>query len=337
MTTLTAAVQLAWPAVIGARHAGVGVEELLEPLGLSWSEIREPLRRLPYGLLCQIWDRAAALSGDEGFGLRAVGAAPSGTMGALDYLLDNTASLSDKIACFARYQRLYQDATEVELHVEGRSATLQYRTAPGAPISHVLTDYAFASTLHHVRQLAKDPELRPSEVWLRRKEPVDPSTHRDYFQCPLRFGQERAALHFGLECLSRTFGHDALLQSVMEAQVSQLLEGLPPRSELLQRLAAVVHQGLDKGVPPTVEDVAPRLGMSARTLRRRLSDERTSFREVVDRQRRQLALRYLEDPGISTALVAARLGFADPKSFTKAFRRWTGMSPRDYRARTGPR
>ena len=337
MATLTAAVQLAWPAVLGARQAGLSVEDLLGPLGLSWSEVCDPVRRLPYGLLCRIWDRAAELSGDEGFGLRVVGAAPPGTMGALDYLLDNTPSLSDKIACYAQYQRLYQDATEVELSIESRFAVLRYRAAPGAPISHVLTDYAFASILHHVRQLARDPTLRPSEVWLRRKERAASSAHRDYFRCRLRFEEERSALYFSVECLARSFPHDPLLHSVMESQVSRLMDGLPPRSELLQRVAEAVTQALAEGVRPRVIDVAPMLAMSARTLRRRLRDEGTGFREIVDRQRRELALRYLDDPESSTASTAARLGFSDPKSLSKAFRRWAGMSPRDYRARTGAR
>ena len=293
------------------------------------------MRRLPYALLCQIWDRAAELSGDDGFGLRAVGAAPLGTMGALDYLLENTASLSEMIACYARYQRLYQDATDVELSFEEGSAVLRYRAAPGVPISHFLTDFAFASTVHHVRQITKDRRLSPSEVRLRRKEPVDRSAYEDYFRCPLVFGQDRSAMLFSLECLSRSFPHDPLLQSVMESQVSRLMDILPPRSELLRRIAAVVREALAKGVSPTVEDLAPQLGMSARTLRRRLADEGTGFRQMVDRQRCELALRYLEDPQISAEVTAARLGFSDPKSFTKAFRRWTGMSPRDYRARSG--
>ena len=76
--------------------------------------------------------------------------------------------------------------------------------------------------------------------------------------------------------------------------------------------------------------------MSSRTLRRHLAQEGSAFQSVLDRQRCELALRYLEDPDLTSADVAERLGFADAKSFTRAFRRWTGMAPRHYRSKTLP-
>ena len=336
MSVLTAAVQLAWPAVIGVRRAGIDVTELLEPLDLSWDDVRDPVRRLPYAVLCRLWDRAAELTQDPGFGLGVVGAAPTGSMGVLDYLLQNTASIGEKIAYYGRFQRLYQDATEVQLTFEHGAALMWYRVAPGVPISHVLTDFAFGCCIDQARQLSRKPHLVPREVWFRRPTPSDLRAHEDFFRCPLRFGMTRSAILFDTVWLSKSFGNDPLVQGVMEDQVSRLMDTLPPRSEFLRRAGEVVRAALAQGSCPTIEGVAAQLGMSARTFRRRLAEDDTGFRQVLDRQRCELALRYLEDPEIGTAEAAERLGFADPKSFSKAFRRWTGMSPRAYRARTAP-
>jgi len=83
-----------------------------------------------------------------------------------------------------------------------------------------------------------------------------------------------------------------------------------------------------------VEAVAARLGMSRRTLQRRLKEEDVVFKELVDTVRRRMALRYMENPALGLAEIAFLCGFSEPAAFTRAFRRWTGSAPRDYRRRS---
>ena len=84
---------------------------------------------------------------------------------------------------------------------------------------------------------------------------------------------------------------------------------------------------------PTIDNTARRVGMPVRTLQRRLKESGLSYSELVEQTRYELACRLLDMPGAKMAAVARALGYNDPSSFSRAFRRWTGMSPRAYRFR----
>jgi AraC-like DNA-binding protein len=120
------------------------------------------------------------------------------------------------------------------------------------------------------------------------------------------------------------------LQRILEAQVIAALQKLPKGAVTTDAVRRHLAAELSKGAP-TLEQVAPRLRMSPRTLHRRLEEERTSYRVILNEVRRELATRYLQERQLAIGEIAFVLGFSEPSAFHRAFKRWTGHAPLDYR------
>jgi AraC-like DNA-binding protein len=106
------------------------------------------------------------------------------------------------------------------------------------------------------------------------------------------------------------------------------------KSDVIARCRAAVLEDLPSG-EASAEDTAKQLHMSPRTLQRKLAEAQTTYVQLVDDTRKDLALRYIEDPRRSITDITFSLGFSQPSAFTRAFRRWTGLAPSEYRAKRG--
>ena len=122
------------------------------------------------------------------------------------------------------------------------------------------------------------------------------------------------------------------MRAILEEQANALLGALPRQDEFIIAVRRCIVSLLQEG-EPTLERVAARLHLSARTLHRRLAERRLRFRELLDATRRELAESYLQDGRLSLAEVALLLGYAEQSPFTHAFKRWTGSTPFDWRKR----
>jgi AraC-like DNA-binding protein len=151
--------------------------------------------------------------------------------------------------------------------------------------------------------------------------------------CPVSYARETTEMLFEAGQLALPVSAaDPYLLAVLERHAEELLARREqPRDALRERAGRLVVRDLPKGVP-TAGRVAAALGLSERTFARRLHEEGTSFRQIVDDVRREMARSYLSDPAISLAQVAYLLGYADQSAFSNSFRRWTGQSPRRFRA-----
>ena len=154
------------------------------------------------------------------------------------------------------------------------------------------------------------------------------------FGCAPAFGAERHALRLSAAVLDQPLpGGDPVTAAAAEAQCGRLLEGLSPAGGLATRLRRLL---LDHpGQLPSQDEAARRLNLSRRSLRRKLAEEGTSFRALVDEVRFGLVAGYLENTGLPLDEIAARTGFSDAANLSHAFRRWTGDSPGAWRRRHG--
>jgi AraC-like DNA-binding protein len=154
------------------------------------------------------------------------------------------------------------------------------------------------------------------------------------FGCPVSFGRTRHTLKVGAAVLDEPLpGGDPITAAAAEAQCQRLLASLAPVGGLATRVRRFL---LDHpGRLPTQEDAARHLGLSQRSLRRRLADEGTGFRELADEVRMGLVAGYLENTGLPLDEIAARTGFSDAANLSHAFRRWTGETPGGWRRRRG--
>lgn len=216
----------------------------------------------------------------------------------------------------------------------GSHAELVMRTA--FPLGELETfiierDAAAAVTLledltGHRGALAEALFAYPPPAWAERY----PAT----FGCPVAFRRDRHALRLGTARLDEPLpGGDPVTAAAAEAQCRRLLESLSPAGGLAMRLRRLL---LDHpGRLPTQDEAARLLGLSQRSLRRRLAGEGTSFRALLDEVRFGLVAGYLGNTALSLDEIAARTGFSDAANLSHAFRRWTGETPGRWRSRGG--
>lgn len=171
----------------------------------------------------------------------------------------------------------------------------------------------------------------PEAVFFRHPAPGDISAHEDYFGCPVHFDADRDAVRVSAARARQPnrLG-DAQISRFFDAHMERELAGLPDNSGLTQRVRIQVSQHLSEGVP-ALSAVAGALGMSARTMQRRLAEQGRTYQDVVDLARRELAERLLRDTDYSLIEIAFLTGFSDQSAFTRAFKRWSGQTPRSYR------
>ena len=197
----------------------------------------------------------------------------------------------------------------------------------GLRISNEATIASIASISREVSTKA----FIPIAVYFKHSAPESIEEHEKYFGCPVYFESDRDALLISNETLQtpNKLG-DASISRFFDTHLEAELSKLEDEYSLDRKVRLQVSQALSEGVP-MLSDVARRLGMSGRTLQRRLSDEGYSYQTLVDEARRQLAKRLLRQTNFSLVEVAFMTGFSEQSAFTRAFKRWAGQTPRSFR------
>lgn len=182
-----------------------------------------------------------------------------------------------------------------------------------------------------IGRLLHDDLWRPREVQFQHAKPRDASEHRRLLRAPVHFGAAGNQIIFDPSFLSTAIrGADRMLCEVLTEYADQLLASSPRPRSLVDAAATVIRRDLHDG-DLRIARIASKLGVSARTLQRRLVDHGTSFRDLVAQVRRERAQHYLEHTEIPISEIAARLGYRHPTEIHRAFRSWIGTTPVAYR------
>ncbi|HXK21406.1 MAG TPA: AraC family transcriptional regulator ligand-binding domain-containing protein [Myxococcota bacterium] len=189
----------------------------------------------------------------------------------------------------------------------------------------IATGIQFARDITGVR-------VRPRRVCFRHAEPNDPREHEEFFDAEIRFDADYDGLEFDRDTLAIPLpGADADLSQFLVAHLRALAGDPPAAAATLQGL---VRQAIGRRLGNStlaMSALAQELGMSTRTLRRRLLEQQTSYHDILDRVRRELADELLDDPSHKLSEVAFLLGFSDASAFHRAYVRWTGHTPASRR------
>jgi AraC-like DNA-binding protein len=210
---------------------------------------------------------------------------------------------------------------------------LQDQVSSFAPA--LLLDAVFALTLELGRCGTGQP-LHPLRVELKRS-PAHREIYEAHYGCRVKFKAPRNAIVFRTADLDRPFiFYNAELLAMLDSQLEREIAARSAGQTVAARVKRILLQ-LHGGHCANLGEVAKELGMSTRTLRRRMTKEGTSFRQLLSDTRRELAKHYLLDPSLGVAETASLLGYEDPNSFFRAFREWEGTTPSEWRtAAAGP-
>jgi AraC-like DNA-binding protein len=328
---VTVSVRSVRPVLEHLRTLGLDVATVLAGAGADPGALEDPDARIPHELAIAVWREAVARSGDAAFGIHAAEQIRPGAFDVLDYAIRSSATLGDGLERLVRYHRIWHDAAIVRLVRDGRRATLTH-ALPGDPIGlpRHAAEFIVAGWVVVARQ-ATGVDFEPLEVTFRHASPSDIEEHRRFFRAPIRFESPTMGVSIRSEMLDAPLVKaDPGLGVVLDRHVRELFARVPNTTTLCARVREIVAGELSTG-PPSASAVARRLHMSRRTLQRRLGDEGTTHRELVETLRRDLAARYLAERRLAVAEIAFLLGFSEESAFHRAFKRWHGCTPATYR------
>jgi AraC-like DNA-binding protein len=317
------------------------VAAIVESVGLTMDQLRDPDARFPFEVAVRLGAAAARAVQDPAFGLHLAELYRPGDFGLLDYLAHNSRTLHEALVRLCRYNRLLQDAVETTVDVAGGRAVVWQNVLGDVWIPPGSVENALANLVIIGRQLTGRP-IVPLHVEFRHGAPNYAGEHERIFGGPVRFDSTRDALVMAPADLALPLANaDPALCSILDRHAQKLLADLPRVASFGVRVRELIVSTL-KDESPSEKRAASRLGMSARTLRRRLKQEGTTFEAIMGDLRRALAAEYLRHDDLSLDHLALLLGYSETSAFRRAFRRWYGISPVAYRrrqrsARSGPR
>jgi AraC-like DNA-binding protein len=328
---------LARVALLHLAHAarwGVSRVELLREARLDEEQLRDPDARVPRAAIVRLWHAVAARVPDPAFGLRFGAAARAREFGLVGYTIAFSQTVGAALQRLTRYDRILSDALVVELDAADAATWVRLDVEPALRAFRPAADFRLAAVLAMCREIAAAP-IAPLTVQFPYRRPEDVRAYERFYGAPLEFGALATAFLLRHDDLARpVVSSDAALTGYLDHLAEQLLAVLGGEDTLRDRLRQVLWSELSAGVPG-LDGVGRVLGMSPRTLQRRLREEGTTFSAVLTQLRHDLALPLLGDGRLAVAEVAFLLGYEDPSAFHRAFRRWSGLSPRAFRRASG--
>ena len=320
-------IQLAYPAL---QELGLDVERIVSECKISTQLLRDRTARFPHAAQVQFWRVLEEVSGDKNIGLHLANVVPVYRGQVLEYLFLSSPNFGDGLRRAQNYQRLVTDAMQFELKVDGGEArvVLNFCGDGEAELRH--RDECFMRFLQRYFDAVTDGAFEAREINLSHEPQGDIDEYQRHFNCPVHFGAAEQSLVFDSQILSTPSSHaEPDLLKLHEKVASKQLERLS-RQDVVGEVKQVIAEVLELG-QPSLESVAERLGMNERVLRSRLTEAGTSFNQVLADYRCVLAKRLLARTDESIADVVYLTGFSEPSTFYRALKRWTGLTPIEYR------
>ncbi len=319
------------PVVAALEALGHEVHVLLAESAIHRTVLDDADGRVPHSAMMVLWDRAQAVTGDDHLGIHLAEVAPIRSFEVHAYALLSSPTLRDAYRRACRYQRLIHEVTDLTFAEEADEGILRHALPGGRPVPRHPAEFLVTLWIRFGRLVTGD-DWAPRLVCLAHEAPADPTEHARVFQAPVRFSSGRTAIHVPNHILdAQNPNADEGLVRVLDHYAEGLLKQMPAQATLSERVRSRLLDDLKDGVP-LAKEVARALHMSLRTLHRGLQHEGTSFRELLRQLRQEHAAQLLANPRISIAEVGFLLGFSELSSFYRAFKRWTGKTPADFRA-----
>ena len=312
-------------------EAGVDHCALLRELGMDPDGLLDLKHRYSQEQVTSLWIAAVSATADADFGLKVARHVRPSTFHIVGYAMACSATLRRAAERFAHSARLISDAASVEFAPVDDSCfalTVDLNTSGRQPIYQTI-DTILAGFLMLCEWIVSTPVI-PAEVTFRHAQPADDRAYRDVFRCPIHYGQRSNAIVFHARDLERPVpSANEELAMILDEMTSKYL-ALRFATRFSRKVREVLILQFPNGEPSRTE-TARLLNMTSRTLLRRLHEENTTFQEVSDRLREELAYDYLLREDSKVERVAAMLGFSSSSTFSRAFFRWTGQRPSDWR------
>jgi len=309
--------------LLSSRYPGVVNASLEKFRGLT------RVRRVDLLAAFETLEHWVKATGDEDLGLKAGALMCLGEGGVLEFALHSARCVREGMEVASKYAYLFSDALEPSLEVTGNRALIRLESK--LPWPRAAADFTVSAwfTLHIRPQLMEAPEI---EVWFAHEAPASREEHdRIFAPAKVKFGMPYYGFAFDAAWADSPLASaDPALHAMHCAYLESLGANHSESRTLAPRVRELIARQMRRG-RPTALTVARQLKISRRTLSRRLDEEGTSFKAQLDNLRCELALGFVASPQLPLMDISARLGFSRVQGFHRAFRRWTGQTPLQYR------
>jgi AraC-like DNA-binding protein len=318
------------------KNLGADSVEVLGSVGLSEDALDDPDASINYLDVGRLLRACVEHTGCRHFGLLVGRLADLDSFGPVGRLMRSASDVRTALNDLICSEQHSARGAVTYLLPSRDAAVLGYAVyQPHVPALDQIADLFVAACCNALRELA---DVRPDEIMLAHAAPADVTPYRRLLPSQVRFDADQTGLVLPMKLLAHSNpAADPVMHAAMKRGVGQFCRADEPdvttQLQQLLRPQIVLHR-------PRVEEAAAQLSIHPRTLNRRLHEEGTSFREVLNEVRFETASQLLTDTQLGVTRIALTLGYADPSVFTHAFRRWAGVPPREWRGthidRSGP-
>jgi len=328
-------VSLIYPYLAQAEFLGHDRTQLINELGLNKFMSGNAFQRMPFTAFIRAVHQIIEVTALPELGLMTGPNFHPSTLGPLAYLIMNSPTIEQAYRSFLSYEFMLNEAVTSKLIVAEHTAcnSVSYEGFSDEEVYPVVEAY-FSSLLGYMRFLSFRPRKDTTfakEVCLKHQPYADVNLYENIFGAPVKFGQEINCITFEKEMLSYKIpGADARIVSRAIVELDAIQQTFKRERQFSNEVYDFIKEGFYTSLP-TTEEAAKHFAMSVSTFQRRLKDESSTFKGLVELVRMDKAEVHLADSRLSLADVSYRLGFSSPPAFFKAFKRWTGQTPADYR------
>lgn len=316
-----------------AERLGLDIDSALAVAGLSHDDLADNGRRIPGLVHERLLAHLLKASGDPLFGLHAASFVQPGSWSVLGYIAMNCSTLGEAMSRIVPYEKLVGDMGTSRLEAAGDHVRLIWSCRHQTPdVRRHMVENVLASWLLYARWIAES-QHSPREVWFEHAQPagVELEAYQALFGCPVSFDSPCNALLVPQEYLAVPLRQaDANLLRTLEEHALTLMAELDDDEPLPLRVKNALRLLLRDGLPRK-ERVAEKFDMTVRTLQRHLQQAGSSYQQILDQLRQELAEHYLLRSDLAIQDIASYLGFTEARSFHRSFKTWTGQTPGEFR------
>ncbi|WP_416885973.1 AraC family transcriptional regulator [Marinospirillum sp.] len=305
-------------------------ERILGHSGLDPERLACPTQSLSLIHYCQAMETAAEQLGQDNFGLHYGYQFQPQSLGLLGYIGLCSATVEQALINLVHAFPYHQHDTLTRLVDQGNSWRLDYQVRHGGILCRRQDAELTLGMFLNLLRTGLGHQWAPKEVYFEHPRPENWHEHCKLFDAPVYFDQPYNALVIPKSQLQRTMpDHNPTLLLVMQDAI-QRLNIQPPRQSLAEQIRLEIQLQLPQG-EPCLEQLAAKMQTSQHSVQRQLQQEGTHFSQLVDQVRQDLAQHYLKQKQISISEMALLLGYSEVSAFSRAFRRWFTLSPRQWR------
>jgi len=310
---------------------GVDYRKLFREVGMDPAHLSDQNARFDFPSVTRLWDLALERTQDPCFGLVTVNHWHPTSLHALGFSWLASPSLKEAFDRLQRYIRIVNNAAAVDITKENSFTRIAISSSSLGSASFAAMD-ATVAVLVHMCRLNYGKELDPAKILTPRPEPSPTCCDRlnAFFRAPIEFSSDAVAVYFKNAYLEKHLPASNLdLARANDKVIDEYLAHLDGVS-IGVRTKAKITELLPSGLV-TEDRIASLLNLSVRSMQRKLKEEGASFKELLNQTRQELAEQYIENSRMSINEITYMLGFSDPANFSRAFKRWHGVSPSQYR------